>query len=422
MKHILSTCALAAATVAAIPATAQTAPAAPAAPATKAIGISDDVIRIGVLTDLSGLFSDFAGKGSIAAVKMAVDEMGGQINGRKIEIVTADHQNKADVASAKAREWFDSQKVDMITDLVGSAPSLAVAEIGKQKQKVVMVSGAYSPRLTNESCSPTTAHWQLDTVALASTPKFLVKQGMDSWYFVSADYAFGQAMEQDATKVIEAAGGKVVGSVKHPFNAPDFSSYMLRAQSSGAKAIALANAGGDMINAVKAANEFGVNKSGKQNVIAMAFLLTDVHALGLPLAQGLYTIEGFYWDSDPASRQFGERFYKEVKKMPTAIQAAGYSAALTYLKAVKAAGTDDALTVMKQMRSMPIEDVYAGRATLREDGRLMKDMMLVQVKKPGDSKKPWDYYDIRAKVTAEEAFQPLSKSACPTVQKSVAQK
>lgn len=385
-------------------------------------GISDDVIRIGVLTDLSGQYSDFAGKGSIEAVKMAIEEMGGAVGDRKIEIVSADHQNKADVASAKAREWFDSQKVDMITDLVGSAPSLAVAEIGKQKQKVVMVSGAYSPRLSNESCSPTTAHWQIDTVALASTPKFLVKQGLDTWFFVSADYAFGQAMQKDATAVIEQAKGRVLGSVKHPFNASDFSSFMLQAQASGAKAIALANAGGDMINAVKAANEFGITKSTKQSVIAMAFLLTDVHSLGLPLAQGLYTIEGFYWDTDAESRSFGERFYKRVNKMPTAIQAAGYSAALTYLKAVKASGTDDALAVMKQMRSMPIDDVYARRATLREDGRLMKDMMLVQVKKPAESKKPWDYYNIRAKVTAEEAFQPLSKSTCPGVDKSVAPK
>lgn len=380
--------------------------------------ISDDVVRIGVLTDLSGIYSDFAGQGSIEAVKLAIEDMGGTVAGKKIEVLSADHQNKADVGAAKAREWFDAQKVDMITDLVGSAPSLAVNEVARQKQRVVMVSGAYSSRLTNDACSPYTVHYQIDTVALTGTPRLLVKQGADSWYFVTADYAFGHAMEKDATEVIKAAGGKVVGGVKHPFNASDFSSFLLSAQVSGAKMIALANAGGDMVNAIKAARDLGVGGDGRQSIVAMAFLLTDVHALGLQRAQGLYTIEGFYWDLNPETRKFAERFFQRMKKMPTAIQAAAYSSALTYLKAVKATGTDNADAVMKQMKSAPINDIYATNGMIRADGRLMKDIYLVQVKKPAESTKPWDYYHVRAKIAADEAFAPLSKSACSLVAKS----
>jgi branched-chain amino acid transport system substrate-binding protein len=381
-------------------------------------GISDDVVRIGVLTDLSGIYSDFAGQGSIEAVKLAVEDMGGTVAGKKIEVISADHQNKADVGASKAREWFDAQKVDMITDLVGSAPSLAVVEVARQKQRVVMVSGAYSSRLTNDACSPYTVHHQIDTVALTGTPRLLVKQGADSWFFLTADYAFGQAMEKDATEVIKAAGGKVVGGVKHPFNASDFSAFLLSAQASGAKMIALANAGGDMVNAVKAARELGVGSDGKQSIVAMAFLLTDVHALGLQRAQGLYTVEGFYWDRNDETRKFGARFFQRMKKMPTSIQAAAYSAALTYLKAVNATGTDNADAVMKQMKSTPINDIYATNGTIRADGRLMKDVYLVQVKKPAESVKPWDYYNVRATIPAAEAFQPLSKSGCPMVPKA----
>lgn len=380
--------------------------------------ISDDVVRIGVLTDLTGLYSDFAGKGSVEAVRMAAEDFGGKVAGKPIDVVVGDHQNKADVASMKAREWFDQGKVDMITDLVGSSPSLAVVEIGRQKQRVVMVTGAYSSRLTNDACSPYTVHYQIDTVALASTPKLLVQHGADSWYFITADSAFGKAMESDATAVIVGNKGKVVGSVKHPFNASDFSSIVLQAQASGAKMIALADAGGDMINAVKTANEFGITKSGKQSVVAMAFLLTDVHSLGLPLAQNLYTIEGFYWDADAKTRQFSERFYKRMNKMPTAIQAAAYSATLTYLKAVAATGSDDSAIVMKQMKSAPVDDIYAQHGTIREDGRLIKDLYLVQVKTPAESKRPWDYYNIRATVKGADAFQPLSKSTCPMITKA----
>lgn len=380
--------------------------------------ISDDVVRIGVLTDLNGLYSDFAGKGSVEAVRMAAEDFGGKVAGKPIDVVVADHQNKADVASTKAREWFDQGKVDMITDLVGSSPSLAVVEVARQKQRVVMVTGAYSSRLTNDACSPYTVHYQIDTAALASTPKLLVQRGADSWYFITADSAFGKAMESDATAVIVGNKGKVVGSAKHPFNASDFSSFVLQAQASGAKMVALADAGGDMINAVKSANEFGLTKSGKQSVVAMAFLLTDVHSLGLPLAQNLYTIEGFYWDADAKTRAFSERFYKRVNKMPTAIQAAAYSATLTYLKAVAATGSDDSAIVMKQMKSTPVDDIYAQHGTIREDGRLIKDLYLVQVKTPGESKRPWDYYNIRAVVKGGDAFQPLAKSTCPTIMKA----
>lgn len=385
-----------------------------------AAGVSGDVVRIGVLTDLSGLNSDFAGKGSVEAVKLAIEDMGGEVAGKKIDIIYADHLNKADVASATARKWFDIEGVDMITDLVSSPTSLAVVGVGRQKQKITMVTGGYSSRLTNEDCSPYNVHYQIDTVALSNTPRLLTEQGAKSWYFVTADYAFGRSMEKDATTVIEAAGGKVVGSVYHPFNNTDFSSFMLQAQSSGAEMIALSNAGGDMINSVKAANEFGLTLSDKQSVMAMAFLLTDVHALGLEMTQNLYTIEGFYWDTNEQTREFAKRFFDRMGKMPSAIQAATYSSALTYLKAVDAVGTDDADEVMKQMKSAPVNDIYATDGKIREDGRLLKDLYVVQVKKPAESKAPWDYYHIRATVPAAEAFQPLSKSTCSYLNKDAA--
>lgn len=380
-----------------------------------AAGVSDDVVRVGVLTDLSGQNSDFAGMGSVEAARLAAEDMGGMAAGKKIEVVYTDHLNKADVASVKARKWFDVDGVDMITDLVSSPTSLAVVEIGREKKRITMVTGGYSSRLTNDDCSPYSVHYQIDTIALANTPRLLTKNGADTWFFVTADYAFGRSMEKDATAMIEAENGKVIGSVKHPFNNSDFSSYLVQAQASGAKMVALANAGGDMINSVKAANEFGLTKSANQSVTAMAFLLTDVHALGLEMAQNLYTIEGFYWDSNPETRKFSERFYKRMNKMPSAIQAATYSATLTYLRAVDAAGTDDAAVVMKQMKSTPVNDFFAPNGTIREDGRLLKDLYVVQVKKPSESKKPWDYYNIRATVPAAEAFQPLAKSTCPYV-------
>jgi branched-chain amino acid transport system substrate-binding protein len=382
-------------------------------------GISDDVIKIGVLSDMNGPNSDFAGRGSYEAARLAVEDMGGSIGGKRIEVVQADHQNKPDIASTIARRWIDNEQVDMITDMVSSPVALAVVEIGRIKKRVTMVTGGYSSRLTNDDCSPYSVHHQIDTVALSSTPRLLTKRGADTWFFVTADYAFGRSMEKDATAAIEEAKGRVLGSVKHPFNNTDFSSFMLQAQSSGAKMIALANAGGDMINSVKAANEFGLTKSDKQSVMAMAFLITDVHALGLDIAQGLYTIEGFYWDADAETRKFAERYFKRMNKMPSSIQAATYSSTLTWLKAVKAAGTDDATTVMARMKADPVDDMYARNARIREDGRLMKDLYLVQVKQPGESKRAWDYYNVRSIVPAQEAFQPLSKSTCSFVKTGV---
>lgn len=381
----------------------------------QAQAISDDVVKIGVLTDMGGPNSDFSGQGSVEAARLAIEDVGGSVRGKKVELVSSDHQNKADIASATARRWYDAEQVDMITDLVGSPNSLAVVELGKQLKRVTMVTGGYSSRLTNDACSPYNVHFQIDTVALSSTPRLLTQRGASTWFFVTADYAFGRSMEKDATAAIEEAKGKVIGGVKHPFNNPDFSSFMLQAQASGAKMVALANAGGDMINSVKSANEFGLTRTDKQSVMAMAFLITDVHALGLEMAQSLYTIEGFYWDMDEQTRAFAQRYYKRMNKMPSAIQAATYSATLTYLKAVEATGSDDAEAVMKQMKSTPVNDVYARNATIRQDGRLLKDLYLVQVKKPAESTKPWDYYHIRATVPAEQAFQPLSKSTCPGI-------
>lgn len=377
--------------------------------------ISDDVVRIGVLTDLSGPYSEYTGKGSVEAVRMAAEDFGGKVAGKCIDIVIADHQNNADIASTKANEWFGEGRIDMILDLVGSPTALAVSEIGRQKQRVVMVTGAYSSRLTNDACSPFTVHYQIDNIALASVPKLLVQHGAGSWYFIAGDNAFSKAMEEDASAGIVASNGKILGRTEHPSNASDFSSYIQQAQSSGAKMIAIADAGGDMISAIKAANESGVTTSGNQSVVAMLLSLTDVHRLGLPLTQNIYTIESFYWDTDDETRQFAQRFYKRMAKMPTAIQAANYSATLTYLKAVAATGTDDSATVMKQMKGTPVNDIYVHHGTIREDGRLMKELYLVQVKTPSESKKPWDYYNTRGVVQADAAFQKPSKLTCPAV-------
>jgi branched-chain amino acid transport system substrate-binding protein len=376
---------------------------------------SDDVVRIGILTDLSGPYSDYTGKGSVEAVRMAVEDFGGKVAGERIDIVIADHRNNPDTASAKAYEWFGEGGVDMILDLVGSPIALAVSEIGRQKQRVVMATGAYSSRLTNDACSPFTVHYQIDNIALASVPKLLVQYGADSWYFIVGDSAFSKAIEEDARAGIVASNSKILGSAEHSSNASDFSSYIRQAQSSGAKMIAIADAGGDMIRAVKAANELGVTTSDNQSVVAMLLSLVDVHLQGLPLTQNIYTIESFYWDTDDETRKFAQRFYKRMARMPAAIQAANYSATLTYLKAVAAAGTADSAVVMKQMKSTPVNDIYVRHGTIREDGRLMKELYLVQVKTPSESRKPWDYYNIRAVVKADAAFQALSKSTCPTV-------
>ena len=380
--------------------------------------VSDDVVKIGVLTDLSGLYADISGKGSIEAVKMAVEDFGGKVLGKPIEIISADHQNKADIASSKAREWFDTEKVDMIQDLVTSSTAIAVVKVAAEKKRIAISNGAASSRLSNEDCTPYSIHYTYDTVALANgTGKAVVKQGGDTWFFLTADYAFGKSLEKDVTEVVKANVGKVLGSVAHPLNSSDFSSFLLQAQSSGAKIIGLANAGGDTINSIKAANEFGVLKSGKQKLAGLLVFISDVHALGLAATQNLYATEGFYWDLNDETRKWSDRFFKRTGKMPTMVQAGDYSSTMHYLKAVQAAGTDNADEVMKKMKSTPVNDFFAKNGVIREDGRMVHDMYLVQVKTPAESKKPWDYYHVRATIPGNEAFRPLANSTCPFIKK-----
>jgi branched-chain amino acid transport system substrate-binding protein len=395
-------------------------PAATPPAAAKPVKISDDVIKVGVLTDMSGLYSDLAGQGSVVAAQMAVDEVTGgtgKLLGKKVELVSADHQNKADVASSKARTWFDVEKVDGIFDLTNSATALAVQELGKAKNKVVVVSGAGSTALTGKSCSHTGIHWMYDTYALATgTGSAVLKEGGDSWYFLTADYAFGQSLEADTTAIIKAKGGKVLGVSRHPLNTSDFSSYLLQAQSSGAKILGLANAGGDLINSVKQAKEFGLTESGMKLAGLLVFI-SDVHSLGLESTQGMYLTEGFYWDLDDKSRAWSKGFFDKQKKEPTSVQAGVYSSIYNYLKAVEAAGTDDPAAVIQYLKSITINDPVVRNGKLRDDGRLMHDMYLFQVKKPAESKKPWDYYTVKQTIPAEQVARPLAQSECPLVKK-----
>ncbi len=413
---------LAGTALAAPPAKPAPTPAPAAAPqaAPKAVKISDDVIKVGVLTDMSGLYSDLAGQGSVVAAQMAIDEATGgtgKLLGKKVELVSADHQNKADVASSKARTWFDVEKVDGIFDLTNSGAALAVQELGKAKNKIVIISGAGSATLTGKSCSPTGIHWMYDTYALATgTGSAVLKEGGDTWYFLTADYAFGQSLEADTTAIIKAKGGKVMGVSRHPLNTSDFSSYLLQAQSSGAKILGLANAGGDLINSVKQAKEFGLIDSGMKLAGLLVFL-SDVHSLGLDNTQGMYLTEGFYWDLDDKSRAWSKGFFDKQKKEPTMVQAGVYSSIYNYLKAVEATGTDDPAAVMQYLRSITINDPVIRNGKLREDGRLMHDMYLFQVKKPSESKKPWDYYTVKQTIPGDQAARPLAQSECPLVKK-----
>ena len=380
--------------------------------------VSDGVVKIGVLTDMASLYADVSGKGAVEAVKMAVEDFGGKVLGMPIEVVSADHQNKADIASSKSREWFDTQKVDMITDNVASSTALAAVKVAGEKKKIAIVNGAASSRISNEDCTPYSVHYTYDTVSLANgTGKAVVKDGGDTWFFLTADYAFGHSLEKDTTEVINAGGGKVVGGVKHPLNASDFSSFLLQAQSSNAKIIGLANAGGDTINSIKAANEFGILKSGKQQLAGLLIFISDIHALGLEATQGLYATTGFYWDMNDETRKWSEKFFKRTGKMPTMVQAGDYSSTMHYLKAVEAAGTDDSDAVMKKMREMPINDFFAKGGKIREDGRMVHDMYLVQVKKPSESKKPWDYYKVKATIPGDQAYRSLANSTCPLIKK-----
>ena len=380
-------------------------------------GISDDAVRIGVLTDMGGALSDLSGRGSVMAVRMAVEDFGGKVLGKPIEVLEADHQNKADIASNKAREWFDVQKVDMVTDLTNSSAALAVVDVARQKNKVAIVNGAGTTRITNDSCTPNSVQYAWDTYAMANgTARAIIRNGGDTWYFLTADYAFGQQSEKDVTDVINASGGKVIGSSRHPLNASDFSSFMTSAKNSGAKIIGLANGGADTINAVKSAQEFGIDPA-KQHLAGLAVFITDIHSMGLKAAQGLQLTEAFYWDLNEQTRKWSRRYFERMKKMPTAIQAANYSSTLHYLNAVRDAGTDAAPAVMAKMKATKVNDFFARGGSIREDGRMVHDMYLVQVKSPAESKYPWDYYKVLATIPGQDAFQPLSRSACPLITK-----
>ncbi|MGE0240950.1 MAG: ABC transporter substrate-binding protein [Parvibaculaceae bacterium] len=380
--------------------------------------ISDDVVRIGVVNDQSAIFADLSGLGGVEAARMAIADFGGTVLGKPIELLSADHQNKPDIAANIVNKWIDEEKVDLISDLPNSSAMLAVQEIARQKHRLVIVSTGATSEFTGKSCSPYGIHWTYDTYALAhGTGKFLVENGGDSWYFITADYAFGHALQRDTTKFIEAAGGKVLGSVRAPFPNQDFSSFLLQAQASGAKIIGLANAGGDTINAIKQAAEFGIVQKGQRLAGLLAFI-SDIHSLGLETAQGLVLTTGFYWDYSDATREWSKRFFERRQSMPTMTHAGVYSSVRHYLKAVEAAGTDEPLAVAAKMRELPIEDFFAQNGRIREDNRMVHDMFLVQVKSPGESKYPWDYYKVLAVIPAEEAFLPLAESECPLVKKN----
>ncbi len=398
LKKLSAACTLACAAMlgASAPATAQ---------------VSGDVIKIGIITDISGLYSDIDGIAGVEAIKMAVADMGGAINGKKIEVVYADHQNKADVAAAKAREWFDTQGVDMLIGGTNSGTALAMAKVAVEKKKPFLVVGAATSALTNDQCNAYTVHWAYDTVALAKgTGNAVVKAGGKSWFFLQADYAFGAQLQNDTATVVKAAGGTVVGTVKHPLAASDFSSFLLQAQSSNAQILGLANAGGDTINSIKAAAEFGITKTMK--LAGLLVFITDIHSLGLKTTQGLYLTDSWYWNRDAETRAWGRKFFDKFKRMPTSIHAGDYSAALNYLQAVKATGTDDADKIMAHLRKTKVNDVFAKGGYVREDGRMVHDMYLMQVKTPDKSTEPWDYYNVAQVIKGEDAFTTKADSKC----------
>ncbi len=378
--------------------------------------ISDGVIKIGVLSDMSSLYSDLDGAGSVTAAQMAVEDFGAAKKGMKVEIISADHQNKPDVASNVARQWFDVDKVDMITGTTNSGVALAVSQVTKDKGRAFIVSGAASSDLTGKACSPNTIHWTYDTWMLANgTGNAIVKTGGDSWFFITADYAFGHALERDTEAVVLKSGGKVLGKVRAPLNTQDFSSFLLQAQASKAKIVGLANAGGDTRNSIKQAAEFGIVKGG-QNMAGLLVFLTDVHALGLPAAQGLIFTETFYWDMNDQTRAFTKRFSARNKGIyPTMIHAGVYSGVLHYLKAVDALKGDDGTKVIAKMKEMPTDDPLFGKGRVRADGRKIHPAYLFEVKKPSESKGPWDYYKLRATIPAEQAFRPEKEGDCPLV-------
>jgi branched-chain amino acid transport system substrate-binding protein len=385
--------------------------------ASSALAQDKSPLKLGGILDMSSLYADITGAGSETAAKMAVEDFGGEVLGRKIEVVAADHLNKADLAANIARDMFDNQGVEMLYDVAASATALAAGEIAKARNKIVIFNGPGSIRLSNEACGPYTVHYVFDTFAQANvTGLAAVRSGLDTWFFLTADYAFGQDLEKDTTNVVLKSGGKVLGSVRHPLNTSDFSSFLLQAQASKAKVIGLANAGGDTVNAIKQAAEFGIMKGGQKVSPLLAFV-TDIDSIGLDTAQGLLLAEAFYWDLNDETRAFSKRFMERVKRVPTSAQAGVYSSVTHYLQAVKAAGTTDSSAVMKIMKDTPINDMFAKNGRIREDGRMVHDMYLFEVKKPSESKGRWDDYKLLATVPGNEAFQSLEASRCPLVKK-----
>ncbi|ACM03333.1 ABC branched-chain amino acid transporter, periplasmic binding protein precursor [Cereibacter sphaeroides KD131] len=377
--------------------------------------MSDDLVKIGILNDQSGVYADFGGKYSYEAALMAVEDYGGSVLGKKVEVVTADHQNKADIASNIARQWYDTEQVDAIMELTTSSVALAVQALSQEKKKVTITTGAATTELTGKQCSPYGFHWAYDTHALAiGTGGALVEQGGDSWYFLTADYAFGYSLEENTGAVVKEKGGQVLGAVRHPLSTTDFSSFLLQAQASGAKVIGLANAGLDTQNAIKQAGEFGIVQGG-QRLAALLFTLAEVHGLGVESAQGLTLTESFYWNRNEESAEFGKRFMERTGAMPNMIHAGTYSAVLSYLKAVEAAGTDETEAVSAKLHELPVEDVFAKGGKVAANGRMISDVYLLEVKKPGESDVPWDYYNVLATIPGDQAYLDPAQSGCPLV-------
>ena len=379
--------------------------------------ISGDTVKLGVLADMSGLYSDLSGIGSVVATQMAAEDFGGTVLGKKIEVVSADHQNKPDIGSNIAREWIDQQGVDAIVDVPVSSIAFAVQQIAKERNRVLLISSSGSSDLTGKSCSPTSVHWTYDTYALAETAgKAMIQQGGDSWFFITADYAFGHALERDTAAIVKANGGTVVGAVRHPQDTADLSSFLFQAQTSKAKVIGLANAGGDTINSIKQANEFGIIRGG-QKMIGLLTYISDVHGMGLQYAKGLILASAFYWDLTDETRAWTRRFMERSKKIPTMANAGAYGATLHYLKAIKEAGTDEAQAVVRKMKEIPVNDFFTKGGSVREDGRVIRSMYLFQVKSPEESKYPYDYYKLLNTVPGEQAFRPLAEGGCPMIAK-----
>lgn len=379
--------------------------------------VSDDVVKLGVLTDMSGQYSDMNGSGSLLAAQMAASDFGGKVLGKPIEVIGADHQQKADVGLGIARQWIESDKVDAVVDVTNSAIALAVQQLTRETNRVALFSSPGTTDLTGKACSPTGFQWVYDNYSNVVGPvKTLIEKGNDTFFIITADFAFGHSLEKIATDAIKANGGKLLGSVRHPFGANDLSAFLLPAQASNAKVILLATAGKDLTTAIKHASEFGI-AAGGQVLSAPVVFLTDIHALGLSAAQGMSFLEGFYWDQNDETRAFAKRFFEVRKTMPTSLQAGVYSEVLHYLKAVQAAGTDEAKTVAAKMRELPVNDFFAKNGKVREDGRMVHDMLLVQVKKPSESKRPWDYYNVVATVPGDQVFLPLGQSECALVKK-----